>query len=271
MIFINDKERPYGIRYFPDGSLNMTDTFIQEQSDLRTVFITWKFENIAEQVVIYNLVNYIKDVLSAKVILTLPYVPNARMDRVKKPIYEVHTLKYFCKFLNSLDIDRIYVIDPHSPVTMTLLERAVEVSIKETVQDLVDMLNVDYTFFPDKGALDRYDYLLTRTPFYGVKKRDWDTGKILGYQIENPYNIKIEDYIGKSALIIDDISSFGTTFLHASRELKTMGFGDIYLYVTHCENSILKGEVINSPDVKHIYTTSSIFTGEHPKITVLKK
>lgn len=269
MIKINDKV--YTIKYFPDGTLNMTDTYIQEQSDLRTVFLTWKFESIAEQVVLYNLVNYIKDVLSAKVILILPYVPNARMDRVKKPLHEVHTLKYFCKFVNSLDIDRVYITDPHSPVTMSLLEKAVEISIKETVQDLVDKLKVDFVFFPDKGALDRYDYLLTRTPFYGVKKRDWDTGKILGYEIENPYNIKIDIDDKKSILIIDDISSYGGTFFHSSNALKQMGFGDIYLYVTHCENSILDGEVIKSDKVKHIYTTDSIFTGEHPKITVLKK
>lgn len=267
MITINGK--PYTIKFFPDGTLNMTDTYIQEQRDRRPVKLGWQFENLIEEVVIRNLVFFIKDVLQADVYLELPYVPNARMDRVKRPTYEVHTLKYFMEFLNWLGFLEVAITDPHSPVTMTLLHNGFERNVKDTVRDLTERLDVDYTFFPDKGAYERYDYLIIRTPFYGSKTRDWNTGKITGYEIQNPFNIPTADFQGKSILIIDDISSFGGTFHHASNALKAAGFGDIYLYVTHCENSILKGDVINNPAVKHIYTTNSIFTREHPKITII--
>lgn len=268
MIFINGKQ--YTIKLFPDGTPNMTDINIQDRKDIRTVVIEWRYENNGEQVILYNLVNFIKDVLCVPVQLILPYVPNARMDRVKNSIQEVHTLKYFCKFINDLDFDRVYVTDVHSPVTMTLLERAIEFDVSSKVINLIDNLNVDYIFFPDKGALERYDYLITRTPFYGVKTRDWTNGKIIGYSVENPYNIPEDAFASKSILIIDDISSYGGTFFHASNALKEKGFGDIYLYVTHCENNILKGDVIKSDNVKHIFTTNSIFTGQHSKITVIE-
>lgn len=42
------------------------------------------------------------------------------MDRVKNPD-EVFTLKYFCEFINDLKFDVVYVNDPHSDVSMALL------------------------------------------------------------------------------------------------------------------------------------------------------
>ena len=72
-----------------------------------------------------------------------------------------------------------------------------------------------------------------------------------------------------NALIIDDISSYGGTFLHSARKLKELGASKVYLYITHCENTILKGELINSGLLERIYTTGSIYTGEHPLITIV--
>ena len=44
--------------------------------------------------------------------------------------------------------------------------------------------------------------------------------------------------------------------------------GEIYLYVSHCENTILEGEIPNTDLIQKVYTTDSIFTGCHEKITV---
>ena len=45
---------------------------------------------------------------------------------------------------------------------------------------------------------------------------------------------------------------------------------EIYLYVTHCENTILEGDLLSSGLVKRVYTTNSIFTKEHEKIEVFE-
>ena len=46
------------------------------------------------------------------------------------------------------------------------------------------------------------------------------------------------------------------------------------MYVSHCENSILdpeRGHLFDDPELIHkVYTTDSIFTGKHDKITVLE-
>ena len=99
---------------------------------------------------------------------------------------------------------------------------------------------------------------------FGVKKRDWNTGKITGLDVHgglpgSPFNV----------LIIDDISSYGGTFLYSGKRLKELGADKIYLYITHCENSILEGELINSSLIERIYTTKSIYTGKHPLIEII--
>ena len=268
MIYLDDI--PIKLCLFPDGTLNLTDaSFIPHNSVIK---ITWKFNSLMEQVQLYHLTNFLKDIYPEhKLNLYLPYCLDARMDRVKNPQYEVHTLKYFCKFINDLGFNNVYVEDVHSSVTMALLDRAIDMRIDKRINRLVEReLQPDYLYFPDKGAYERYEYLRIRTSFFGEKDRDWVTGEIRGVIVHNPYNIVEAAYKNRSILIIDDISSYGGTFHHSANKLKEMGFGTIYLYITHCENSILQGDAINNPNIKHIYTTNSIFTGEHEKITVLE-
>lgn len=264
MILINDC--PFNIKFFPDGTLNMTEMHID---DARTIQLTWKWESLIEEIVIRNIAEFIHDVLRMSFELYIPYFPNARMDRVKAPRRELHTLKYFCKFINSLNAEAVIVKDVHSPVTMTLLERAVEENVRDEISTVITRTGANYMFFPDKGSSLRYEYAVIRTPFYGEKTRDWESGKILGLEVKNPYNIPREEYQDKPILIVDDISSYGGTFHHSANALAREGFGDIYLYITHCENSILEGDAINNPYITHIYTTDSIFTKEHPKISII--
>jgi ribose-phosphate pyrophosphokinase len=75
---------------------------------------------------------------------------------------------------------------------------------------------------------------------------------------------------GKDVIIIDDICSRGGTFYHSAKALKEAGAANIYLYVTHCENTIHEGELLNSDLIKHIYTTDSILTKKHEKITIIE-
>jgi ribose-phosphate pyrophosphokinase len=101
---------------------------------------------------------------------------------------------------------------------------------------------------------------------FGIKKRDWTTGKIEGLDVAGSVD-KIKD---SNILIIDDICSRGGTFYHSAKKLKELGAKKIYLYITHCENTILEGELLTSGLIERVYTTNSIFTKEHEKIEVFK-
>lgn len=272
MILVNGRRLP--LTKFPDGSpqmLNLNDLFLDPEEVAFTLF--WKFEALDEQIYLYNIVQHIRDNFPVvRMVLFMPYVPNARMDRQKDFIGEVHTLKYFCRFINDLNFDKVYVMDPHSDVTPTLLNHVAICNPDAYIKDTIRMFRPDVLFFPDNGAFKRYGAKdfgdIPR--LYGEKVRDWKSGEILDYRIINPAHEKTQFTQNTRVLIIDDLCSYGGTFMAAASRLKQMGNPTVALYVTHCENSILKGNVLK-PDspISHVYTTDSHFSGEeHINMTV---
>ena len=169
--------------------------------------------------------------------LNLPYIPNARMDRVKNND-EVFTLKYFCEFINWLNFSGVYVLDAHSDVSTALLNNCFEENPKEYIEQVIEKIwerNL-VLYFPDAGAAKRYSDLFPELQYcYGEKKRDWKTGKILGLDIRTN-GIDLAD---KAVLMIDDIIAYGGSLYYSAEELKKNGIKEIYAYATHTENSIL--------------------------------
>lgn len=232
--------------------------------------IVWKYEDPAEQVTLYSLVCHLRDKMAnPRITLIMPYIPNARMDRTRNA-GEVHMLKYFCRFINDLKFDTVQVMDPHSDVSVTLLDRLFYIDPTPFVKQAVEESRAQYIFFPDDGAAKRYGPAYNFRPYLnGKKNRDWATGTIKGLEVENPMGLK-DDFHGKHIIIIDDICSRGGTFMHAGAALKAMGFAKIDLCVTHCEKTIFAGKVLSSDSpINHVYTTDSIFKGEHDKISVM--
>lgn len=101
---------------------------------------------------------------------------------------------------------------------------------------------------------------------FGIKKRDWKTGKILGLDV-----ISDTDLTDKRILIVDDICSRGGTFKFSSIKLKELGAKDVALYVTHCEDTIKDGELLTSDLISKIYTTNSICHIKHDKIEIINE
>ena len=264
------------IRLFPEDCEYLAQ--IATEEDRTTYFyeeagaeIVWKYEDPAEQVILYSLVNHLRDKMNTKCItLIMPYIPNARMDRTHNA-GEVHMLKYFCKFINDLHFDCVQVMDPHSDVSCTLLDHLFYIDPTPLVKSAVEESRAQYIFFPDDGAAKRYGPVYNFRPYLnGKKNRDWATGAIKGLEVENPMGLK-DDFNGKHIIIIDDICSRGGTFVHSAAALKKMGFAKIDLCVTHCEKTIFAGALLKSDSpINHIYTTDTIFNKEHDKISVMK-
>ena len=84
------------------------------------------------------------------------------------------------------------------------------------------------------------------------------------------------DLSDKAVLMIDDIIAYGGSLHYSALELKNLGVNEIYAYATHTENSILdkeKGTLIKSLEnntVERLFTTNSLFNGNHEKITVME-
>jgi ribose-phosphate pyrophosphokinase len=184
----------------------------------------------------------------------MPYIPHARMDRVKNE-EDVFTLKYFCEVINSLNFSAVYVRDAHSNVSLALLDRVLDFGVEFYIHKAAVLSKANAIFYPDEGAMKRYSDQSELPYAFGMKKRDWKTGDILGLDIINPENI-----VGKDVLIVDDICSRGGTFYHSAKALKEAGAKSVTLYVTHLENTVTTGELARTDNlIDHIYTTKSIF------------
>ncbi|MBP1543767.1 MAG: ribose-phosphate pyrophosphokinase [Oscillospiraceae bacterium] len=262
MIRLNGKEVTLGS--FPDGTLLM-----KQEPAANGAEIEWYYESDRELAALIYLTKHLNSHGTDRVSLFMPYIPNARQDRVKTS-EDVFTLKYFAELINSLGFTSVTVLDPHSTVSEALFDRIVIKTPRENVSRITGELTEaegmsPVMFYPDEGASKRYSALAELPYCFGIKKRDWKTGKIQGLDLAGETSL-IE---GKPVLIVDDICSKGGTFLHSAKRLKEQGAGSIYLYISHCERSILDGELLESGLIRRIYTTDSICRIEHPMIEIL--
>lgn len=255
--------------HYPDNTLLIKAPAINVALPTNdSVTIEWYYENDAELFTIICLRKHFAK--ARKVRLFMPYCPHARMDRVKNET-DVFTLKYFADTINNLDFNGVTILDPHSSVCEALINNVNVLSPQLYIHYTLEKVYYDkqddfMIFYPDEGAMKRYSGIYQIPYAFGVKKRDWATGKIQGLDAMGD----VEGIKGKRVLIIDDICSKGGTFYHSAKKLRELGASEVYLYITHCENTIFEGELLTTDLIDKIYTTNSIFTKEHEKIEVFK-
>ena len=282
MIQINGKTIDLG--NFPDGTMLVKYSPLYP-GDLipKLVEIGWRYENEREFLGLIYLVKHLRSLGVNHMSLCMPYIPNARMDRVKN-VEDVFTLKYFAELLNSLEFDSVTVLDPHSDVSPALINNINIETPKNYIHYTLNKIGVGtmiydnpmtfekqkrYSltmFYPDEGAMKRYSGMVSLPYAFGIKKRNWETGVIEGLDVAGA----VDQIAGRDILIVDDICSRGGTFYHSAKKLKELGARRIFLYVSHCENTILEGDLLTSGLIEKVYTTDSIFTKSHELIEVLK-
>ena len=255
MIRVGEISIPWGKSMFPDHSLLIKldpDKMFDNRGAIR---VEWLYEGDSELFTLICVKRHIDRHFSTReVVLDMPYIPHARMDRVKSD-EDVFTLKYFAEVINSLNFKIVWVRDAHSNVSLALIDNVIDTGVEAYIRKAAELAGADAMFYPDEGAMKRYSDNSEKPYAFGMKKRDWKTGQILGLDIINAENI-----VGKDVLIVDDICSRGGTFYHSAKALKAAGAKSVSLYVTHCEETITLGELAASDGlVDHVYTTRSIF------------
>ncbi len=195
--------------------------------------------------------------------LYIPYFPAARQDRIMVK-GEPLSVKVYATIINSLNLTKVFVFDPHSEVIPALLNNCEVISNHNFIKKVMDNIRGEAVLVsPDGGALKK---IYKVSEFLGgveviecSKSRDVKTGKLTGFKVY------ADDLQGNNCLIVDDISDGGGTFIGLAQELKNKNAGTLYLAVSH--GIFSRGFEELEKYFKEIFTTNSFRDINHHRVT----
>lgn len=170
----------------------------------------------------------------SEITVMIPYFPYARQDRVCND-GEALSVAVVAKMINSLELNRVIIVDPHSTVTPALINNVVVHSQEHYLMNLLRNEAIKnrhdlWVMAPDQGAykkaLDAANKLDFAGFVYAIKDRDPKTMEIKDVKIQG-------EVAGKNILVLDDICDGGRTFMELGKLLKEQGAASIQLFVTH--------------------------------------
>lgn len=218
--------------------------------------LTFKYKDDSDISKLIIIKKYLDDLFpDKKVDLIMKYIPYSRMDRQIEGY--MFSCKYFCQVINDMKFNKVIVLDPHSAVSIGILDRVREIPIQPYIDKIIQKNKIDYVFYPDNGAYKKYPEKISMPEdiayFYGNKKRNLQTGYIERYDL-----VEAPELNGKNVLIIDDICSKGMTFFLSGKEIKSRGAKNVYLYVSHLEETVKEGNLLRTDIIDKIYTSDSM-------------
>lgn len=255
----------YDTSIFPGGEIHIR---INEKEILGPVHILCRLNNSTDIIRLCMVVDALRGLNVTSITATIPYIPYGRQDR-RCSDGEAFSIKVFSNIINSLKLEKIYTFDPHSDVTLALIENIkVIINIKDSCS-LVDYvisqiekdngitLNHLNILSPDAGQskkIYKSFNMLYPNDFFSIyecsKTRDLKTTKIIESRVPivpGPEPI----------LIIDDLGDGCSSFIGMAKKLRSQNNNnDLYLCVTH--GIFSHGETELAKYFKHIYTTNSI-------------
>jgi ribose-phosphate pyrophosphokinase len=221
-----------------------------------------------------------KDGFNGQLEIILPYMPYQQADRNFSE-GECFSLQTICKLLNTLDVNKYFIFDPHSDVSPALLNKTTVIDNSNYIIQVLDNIDVisilnEHEYIqtrdlcilsPDAGAYKKIGKLCSKIGWNGElvaanKYRSISTGSIESLELSK------QDFDGKDVLIIDDILVGGRTFIELAKKLKEKNTGNLYLAISHGIFSNGFDEL--SQYFERIYCTDSFKIINEPKIKQIK-
>jgi ribose-phosphate pyrophosphokinase len=166
--------------------------------------------------------------------LTIGYFPYGRQDKMQRG--ESLSVSAFAKLIDNLGLDRIDIIDPHSPVTIAAFHKT-KVFEKPGIISQIMLHSDSIYLFPDEGAYKRYSkHVGAEYMFYASKVRDQMTGDITGLKINDVENFAAACNNVRNIRVVDDICDGGRTFTELGKAVRAIPEAaeiPMTLYVTH--------------------------------------
>jgi ribose-phosphate pyrophosphokinase len=215
-----------------------------------------------------------KDGYTGMLEVVFPYMPYQQADR-DFSFGECFSLQTVCKLLNTLDVDRYYIFDPHSDVSPALLKKTTTIDNSKYIEQVLLNIRQEQTesledtlciISPDAGAYKKIGKLCSKLDWRGElvaanKYRSISTGNIESLELSK------QDFEGKDVLIIDDICIGGRTFIKLAEKLKELNAGRLFLAISHGVFSNGFRELNECFDA--IYCTDSYFDIEDPNFLLI--
>ncbi|TFF85636.1 MAG: ribose-phosphate diphosphokinase [Promethearchaeota archaeon] len=224
---------------FPDGEnylrLNLEDETILEGKEIiivQSMGPSASRDQNARLIELFIMIDAVKRIGVAKIILVVPYLAYARQDKIFRP-GESEFAKVVLQMINSMEIDELFVVDIHNPTVLEELTcKAVNIDSMKILADYIKSLGAKniVVVSPDKGAIERSKAFAKHfgedvTVDFFEKKRDVKTGDIT---MSGKLSLKNKDVV-----IADDIIATGGTMSKAIKLSKENGANKVYAAATH--------------------------------------
>lgn len=204
--------------------------------------------------------------------LELAWLPWARQDR-HMVNGDSFALKVFANQLNTLNFDKVFLLDPHSDAAAAAINNSVVIAQETCLmksENLRRAIGAGKLMLvaPDAGALKKIHNVAKASGArdYAIltKERDVATGNLTGFALVSG------DVADKDVLIVDDLCDAGGTFIGSAQVLRDAGARSVSLYVTHGVFSKGVANLLNN-GIDAIYTTTSFASSElrEPRVELI--
>lgn len=209
-----------------------------------------------------------------QVTAVIPYYGYARADRLVDPDRrrrEALTSKLVANMLSSAGIDRIVMVDIHSPQTCGFFDIPVDhIYASPVLERYIIQKNLDdvVVVAPDVGGVARaraFAKGLDDAPLAIIdKRRD-------GHNVAKVLNL-VGDVQDKTAILVDDMIDTAGTICEAARMLRERGARQVFALATHAVFSGPAVERLSSGVFEEVIVTNSIdipVEKQFPQLTIL--
>lgn len=246
---------------FPVGEVKLEMDEIDIYSS-DSVIIEWFYKSDEELFQVIALVDYLRSVHEdRKIALKMPYIPYARMDRVKT---EAFTLKTFANLINQCNFSKVWVEDAHSNVSLALLNQVQNSAWTEDSRLINKITDKCIVIYPDVTSEKRYsDIIAKETRAKGsitcMKSRNFETGQIDSLIPVTSLDLS-KDYSDYRFIMVDDLCSYGGTFNYAIEEIRKVipTAQQFELIVGHLEKGYLDGKLVKNPYFTALWTKKTL-------------
>lgn len=202
----------------------------------------------------------------------IPYYGYARADRLVDPDRrrrEALTSKLVANMLSTAGIDRIVLVDIHSPQTCGFFDIPVDhVYASSVLEEYIRQKQLDdvVVVAPDVGGVARaraFAKGLNDAPLAIIdKRRD-------GHNVSTVLNL-VGDVEGKTAILVDDMIDTAGTICEAAKMLRQRGARQVFALATHAVFSGPAVDRLSSGVFEEVIVTNSINIPEERRFAQLR-